>query len=326
MQYSTLENISPLSPPWWCRSGHAQTIVAHLVPSSKLKNRGQKIFIPLKDGDRLMAYLQLGKSNLIVVILHGLAGDIESDYMHRTGLLCERLGHTYLLVNHRGAGDGLLFAKKPYHSGRGEDLSDVISFLRTSFPKKKILAIGFSMSGSILLNLLTSRRGSEKPDFAISVNAPIDLLDSALRLKKGLNRIYDHRFVRNLSRTLDAKFAAGLMKKKYHFPFWSTVYDFDQIFTAPEAGFLSREHYYAESSTKNYLLHIDRPTIFLTAADDPFVSIDSYLKCKYSDACKLHIEPHGGHMGYFSRETLSHFGHRWLDYFLEKSLSVLLTY
>ena len=50
---------------------------------------------------------------------------------------------------------------------------------------------------------------------------------------------------------------------------------------------------------------IDRPTVILTAADDPFVPYESFAHVP--PHIHLHTEPVGGHMGYLDR------GGRWLD-------------
>ena len=63
------------------------------------------------------------------------------------------------------------------------------------------------------------------------------------------------------------------------------------------------------------------PTVILTSLDDPFASGGDVVKCALSPAVHLHAEPHGGHMGYLSRNLA---GFRWLDYALEHYLRCLL--
>ncbi len=113
--------------PKWAPTGHAQTILGHLLPSPKLTHKGRRIEIPLPDGDRLIGFIQEGTSKTIVYIFHGLAGSTDSTYMHRTAILAQKQNHTVFIVNHRGCGEGAGLAKNPYHSGRAEDLSAAIT-------------------------------------------------------------------------------------------------------------------------------------------------------------------------------------------------------
>jgi predicted alpha/beta-fold hydrolase len=63
------------------------------------------------------------------------------------------------------------------------------------------------------------------------------------------------------------------------------------------------------------------PTVILTSLDDPFAPGGDVVKCALSPAVHLHTEPHGGHMGYLSRNLA---GFRWLDYALEHYLGQLV--
>lgn len=312
--------LEPLEPPLFAKTGHLQTLAGHFIPSPIVSSFGQKFFFTLSDGDKLVGYYQAGNSQTLVLLLHGLGGSVESDYMRRSYLLSKKLGHHCLTINHRGAHHGHGLAKAPYHSGRGEDLSDILNQLNKSFPKLKKIAIGFSMSGSILLNLITGLRGSCLPDAAITVNAPLDLHSSSVLLKTGFNRLYDLRFVYRLSAEVQKKIADGLIKDNYKIPKLSSVYDFDQIYTSIEGGFSSREDYYEKCSVKSHLHKISVPTVLLTAADDPFINVSDYLNEQLPSQAHLHIEKHGGHMGYISKNPTPLGTRRWLDYFLHQAI------
>lgn len=280
---------------------------------------GSRHIVTLADGDRINTYYTAGVRNSMVILFHGLAGSIQSDYIRRTFLLAKKMGLHSVVVNHRGADDPEGLARNPYHSGRGEDASDVISYYRRLFPELQIIAIGFSLSGSIVLNLVSEQRGSCLPDRAISVNAPLDLENCSKRLSSGFNRLYDSRFVLRLSKDLQKGFATGRLEKDYRVSRFSTLRDFDEIFTAPASGFRSREHYYQSCSVKPHLPKIKVPTLMLTAADDPFIDVKDYQEASCSDQVQVHIEPVGGHVGYLSAGTPLR-PQRWLDSFLEAHL------
>ncbi len=292
-------------------------MLAHLLPSPRFLSQGQLRHIELPGGDRLTCEFFENQSDTVVYAFHGLSGDIDSSYMRRTAALCSRLGHSVFLVNHRGAGHGFGLAREPYHSGRAEDLSEALRFGRKLHPKKRHLAIGFSLSGNALLLLLSGRRGDTLPDAALAVNAPIALAKTAVRLKTGLNRVYDLRFVH------DCRAQIADLSARQRVPRLATIHDFDALYTAPASGFESREEYYRLCSTQGLLGDIRTPTVLLTSKDDPFVDYRDYLAAPRANQVHLHLEEHGGHMGYLTRHRTPLGTHRWLDYALAHFISKL---
>jgi hypothetical protein len=264
-----------------------------------------------------------GTSDTCVYLFHGLSGTTDADYIQRTARVSQSLGHSVFMVNHRGCGAGAGLARRPYHSGRAEDLSAALEFGKGLQPRHRQLAIGFSLSGNALLLLLSGKRGSVKPDYAVSVNAPINLEGASHLLCRGFNRIYDLRFVNMCRREIGQRHKNSDEAGKYRISPFSTLRDFDSAYTAPAGGFESREDYYRSCSTKDLLPSITIPTILLTAKDDPFVSYRDYMEAKLSPTTQLHIEEVGGHMGYLSQSKTRLGTNRWLDYALHESLRVL---
>lgn len=316
-------DLLPCRAPFWADSGHTQTLWAHFLKSPELSSLGELKKIPLPDGDCLFTYVSPGPSDFIVCLFHGLSGDVHSDYMQRTALLCQKMGHGFVLVNHRGAGAGFLEARHPYHSGRSEDMSAVLACVRREHPTKKLIAVGYSMSGNILLSLLGGFRGNTVPDGAIAVNAPIDLRQGSALLKTGFNRVYDLRFILRLRKLLQEKHRLGLTDREYAVSPWATIWDFDDIYTAPASGFKNREDYYQQCSAIHYIDRIQVPTYVLTAADDPIVGAANYRRITFPASTQLHIEGRGGHMGYLTARATPLGSYRWLDYYLHEALKGL---
>lgn len=330
-------NLRPCEPPVWARTGHRQTILGHILPSPKLRTKGRRLEIILPDGDRLVGFIQDGTTSTVVYIFHGLAGSTDGTYMHRTSIVAQKLGHTVVMFNHRGCGEGVGLAKLPYHSGRGEDIAAVVAEGRRLFPRHRHIVIGFSMSANATLCLLTGLRPNIKsdieasvepsielniktalPDLAIAINGPIDLASCAYLLSKGLNRIYDARFYRQCR--VDVLLGGAPDNVKKRLPQLTTLTKLDSLYTAPMGGFQSRDHYYSECSTAGHLDKIKIPTVILTTADDPFVPVSAYREAQLSPHVHMHIEPHGGHMGYLSRDHSRLGYYRWQDYAIEQVL------
>ena len=300
--------IPPCTPPVWARTGHLQTILGHLLPSEKVTENGLSLNVTLeKETERIHSTYLKGTSKFAIYLFHGLGGTAEASYMQRTAVKARAMGHHVFINNHRGCGMGAGLAAEPYHSGRADDLSKVIAFGREMLPDHKHIAIGFSLSANALLLLAAKVRAEVQPDYAITVNGPINLDRASINLQSGLNKIYDKRFTSELE---------TYMKKNRpedigDFSLVEDLRDFDQRYTAPLGGFKDRDDYYKTCSAKQYLKDINIPTVIITADDDPFVSVQDYREANYSPMTVLHIEKHGGHMGYLMKKGLG--CERWLD-------------
>lgn len=306
------KSIPPCLPPVWAMTGHLQTILGHLLPSDKVIEEGIELKVTLeKETERIHSTYLKGTSKTAVYLFHGLGGSSEATYMQRTALRARHLGHHVFINNHRGCGKGAGLAAEPYHSGRASDLSKVIEFGRNMLPDHQHIAIGFSLSANALLLLAAQEGATIQPDFAIAVNGPINLDRASINLGKGLNKIYDKRFTLELERYMKRNRPQDVGD----FSLVKDLRDFDERYTARLGGFKNRAHYYETCSAKKYLPKINIPTVIITAEDDPFVSIQDYREASYSPTTVVHIEKHGGHMGYLTQKGLGH--KRWLDMALE---------
>jgi predicted alpha/beta-fold hydrolase len=303
-------------PPFWARGPHLQTIAANYLPSPVQQLPWERVRLDLDDGDALALRVLEGDSGTVILLFHGLGGSADGHYLRRAAARFYALGHSVLAVNHRGAGEGAGWSRRSYNSGSTADLAAALRFCRSRFPGQLRVAVGFSISANMLL-LLLGRDGGELPDRAIAVNPPVDLEACSRRLSAGFNLCYDQYFVRRLRREVMRRPGALAL------PAARTLREFDAVYTAPQAGYPSRDAYYAQCSSGPHLDRIQVPTVILTSLDDPFAPGGDVLQCALAPAVQLHAEPFGGHMGYLSRNLA---GFRWLDYALEHYLRGLLDY
>lgn len=322
--FKAQENLIPCQPPIWAKVSHLHTIAAYLMTSPRARTYDEKLLIPVSDGDQLVSFYYRGNKNISIYLFHGLSGDTQSSYMQRTCNLAQSLGAHVYMTNHRGCGEGEGLAGEPYHSGRSDDLGWVIEAGRKRNPDHLHLAIGFSLSGNAVLLLGAGIRSNNLPDAIISVNPPIQLEKAAQRLGKGLNLVYDQKFVAELVRAVQVREVKNSTPNKYVFPRVLSTYRFDEIYTGPAAGFGTRENYYKTCSAKQYLSEIKVPTLILTSKDDPFVDFMDFENAPTSSAVQIQIQKFGGHLGYLNRVPLPAGGKRWLDYFLSEQISHLM--
>lgn len=309
--------LKPFVPYLKFWTGHSQTILGHVVPSPVFDFSLQQEILTLHDGDQILVEYVAGTQPYTLSVYHGLGGSAQADYMRRSARVAQELGWNIILVNHRAA-SSVAVAQKSYHSGRGEDAEFVIQWARQKFHGTKQVALGFSMSGSILLNLLTRRYGHEQPDVAVVVNAPLDLKSASVKLTEGVSRLYDLRFYFLLKKLILER------QSDIRMPLVGRTFDIDEIYTAPVNQFRDRDDYYTKCSTKDFLHQIQTKTFVLSAMDDPFIDVKDYLSGKWSEHVHLTISQHGGHMGYFAKENDPKHGRRWLDHYLGRVFEAIL--
>lgn len=295
----------PFLPARWAVGGHLQTLAGWLLPSNPPEPPWERLNLKLPDGDALRLKLARGESDTVVYLFHGLGGSTDADYMRRAAAVFHGRGHSVLSVNHRGAGEGRGLAQHPYHSGSSGDLAAVLQAGRSFFPGHLHIAIGYSLSGNMLLLLLgQAEEAPALPDAAIAVNPPTDLEQGSLKLRRGLCRLYDRRFTRLLWSEVDGRW------ETVPGPRAKTLRAFDQTYMAPRAGFRDREDYYLHCSCGPCLASIAVPTVILSSEDDPLAPSDHVQGFSLSPAVHLHVEATGGHMGYIARDVE---GARWLE-------------
>jgi predicted alpha/beta-fold hydrolase len=313
----------PCRPPWWAASGHLQTILGNYLPGELPTHPSELIIIPLPDGDQLAGRHYPGETDVLMLVFHGLGGDDQAHYVRRTIALARAMGHHVWTLNHRGCGEGRGLARKPYHSGSGDDLGAAFAAARQRHPGLRQLAVGYSLSANaLLLNLgggLPKR--AVQPDAAIAVNPPVDLGACSDTIHHGFSRLYELRFIKRCREAIHQRVEAGLIQDSYRTWPLMSLREFDDAYTTKASGFRDADDYYARCSARHHLSKITVPTVILMAKDDPFIPWQHAAEAHPASAVHLHLEPHGGHMGYLSRDLP---GHRWLPYALEHYARQLL--
>jgi hypothetical protein len=156
--------------------------------------------------------------------------------------------------------------------------------------------------------------GPRSLDSAIAVAPPIDLVHCCRHLRSGLNRIYDWTFVRSLHALVQER--RRKVPDLHDLPLRALprrLREFDHEYTAPLIGYSGAMEYYAKASAAPYLAHIRRPTLIVTAADDPIIPVNMFSRYDMSPQVKLHVTEHGGHLGWVGVSGVDP-DRRWLDW------------
>lgn len=273
----------------------------------------------LSDGDFLEPYWSESKpkkNQSIVVLFHGLAGSYKSSYIVAMMMELRKNGYAVVLMHFRGCATKENTLVKSYHSGETEDAKEYLDYLHKKYPSQKLYALGYSIGGNMLLKLLGEQGENSQLTSAISVSAPIDLKSSAKGINQGFSKIYQWYLLKSIKKKLlkkYEKFDMPLQATKEDVRSIKTIYEFDELYTAPIHGFKSADNYYELNSSKQYLKDIKVKTLIIHSLDDPFMSENILpYKDEYSKSVELEITKNGGHLGFINGTICK------LDYYLEK--------
>lgn len=291
----------PFCPVPGLDSPHAQTVLGLLLRAAPGPWLARERW-ETPDGDFVdVDWLEADPAAPHLLVLHGLEGSARSGYVSVTLQHARARGWGALALNFRSCGGEPNRLLRSYHSGDTRDAAFALERLRerTSGP---LLAVGFSLGGNVLVKLLAEAGERCLLHAAAAVSVPYDLARCAesLDVTGGWNQLYRRWFLLTLK--------AKARQKARDFPGRLDVErilaargirDFDDAVTAPINGFEGVADYYRRASSGPMVGHVRRPTLFLTAADDPLVPGG----CIPEDATRnpflsLLVTDKGGHVGF----------------------------
>jgi predicted alpha/beta-fold hydrolase len=302
------------------RGGHAQTIAGAYLPGRAYPYRATRHQLLLPDGDALVLHDDCPPvwqpSDRSVLLLHGLAGCFLSPYMQRLAGKFRDAGARAFRLDLRGAGAGMRLAKRACHGGRSDDAAAALRFIAELCPNSPTTLIGFSLGGNISLKLLGEIGSGHCGNLVagVAVSPPVELATCCKRIQRRDNRVYERRFVRTLLRQHADRVRqtpGAVRAPESRVP--RTLFELDDLMTAPINGFGNAERYYRECSSAPFVPQIARPTLILAAADDPLIPVEIFERLQLPAAVQLHIAPGGGHLGFIARRH-GDADRRWMDW------------
>ncbi len=286
------------TPLGWS-SGHLQTIRSRVIRRSRDLDRdgtSRSLLVDLADGTGDKLAVQVHRSRRkpvspsaggLVVLVHGLGGSVESDYMRATtqGLL--HAGFNVARVDLRGAGASGETCSLLYHAGRTEDLRAVLRAL-TDEPEAavgphgepRLAMMGFSLGGSMTIKLMGEPHEGLPIFAAVAVSAPLDLTVGSAYLNQMGFGLYEKFLVAGLKRQALQPGPRGTLRvsPQEHEAIRAAkdLAEFDDALTAPRNGWRDAKQYYEVNSSGPYLTEITEPTLVIHSVDDPMIPASPY--------------------------------------------------
>lgn len=294
------------------RHGHAQTIAAYAWPRRFrfASERDQERLFEVAPGVKVLAHCRWqaeAKACPTIIAWHGIEGSTSSNYMQATAEKGFRAGFNVIRVNFRNCGGTEHLTSTIYHGGLSADLAAVVKELIEKDQISRMLLVGFSLGGNLVLKL-AGEYGNKPPGEILAICAvspSVDLSTSADLILKRSNWIYHQDFVRRLKKRIRTNHK--LYPEVYDISGLSdvrTLKEFDDRFTARAHGFAGADDYYFRSSSLRVIDRIRLPTLIIHAEDDPFIPFAPLLDpAVTNNPYILLLAPkQGGHVAFVSSD------------------------
>jgi predicted alpha/beta-fold hydrolase len=314
---------SPFKPHRLFRNGHAQTIAAYAWPRRFrfASERDEERLFEVAPGVKVLAHCRWQAKPVdhpTIVAWHGIEGSTSSNYMQATAEKGFRAGFNVIRVNFRNCGGTEHLTSTIYHGGLSADLRAVVKELIDKDKISRMLLVGFSLGGNLVLKL-AGEYGDNPPAEVLAICAvspSVDLTTSADLILKRSNWIYHQDFVRRLKKRIRTNHKlhpevydlTGLDEVR-------TLKEFDDRFTARAHGFANADDYYFRSSALRVIAQVRIPTLIIHAENDPFIPFAPLRDPAVANNPHLLLvgPKQGGHVAFISAEINGDYDRFWAE-------------
>ncbi len=296
-------NLPEFDPARWIRGPHAQTILAALLPATGPTGRVEAIDVPVAPGTQVRILLTRpeGVPRGTLLAVHGLGGSAESGYMRRSAAWAQSRGWAVARLNLRNCGGTEALSRTLYNAGQSDDVDAALAALDAHGLPRPHALLGFSLGGNIAMRYAGLSGDACRADAVVGINPPVDLAICIDAIEGRGNALYHAYFTRSLCRQLRRiRRVRSIPGPNATMRAIGGVRRFDDLFTAPDAGYASASDYYRGASAAPVLSGVRRPALIISAEDDPFVPVSMFAG--HRDASKHLSLAHprtGGHCGYW---------------------------
>ncbi len=289
--------MKPYSHPRILFNKHLETIYPSLLRKVEFReSERERIHTPDDDFLDLDWYRQGAEA--CVIISHGLEGNSQRAYVRGMAKAFFEKGYDVLTWNFRGCGEELNRQLRFYHSGATEDLQTVINHAASRYPRHFL--VGFSLGGNLTVKYMGEKRVHPAVQKAVAISTPLNLYTSCQEISRPSNWVYQRRFLKSLSRKVLAKAAVRKELSIEKLNQIKSLKEFDDVYTGPIHGFKDAMDYYNQCSGIHFIGSIEKPTLIMSALNDPFLSPECFPSREFEGhpCVQFEFPAHGGHVGF----------------------------
>ena len=312
-----------ISPPFWLRGGHAQSILPSLPwRRPAVLRRAQPVvaasvarLIDCGEGTILQGFCarpaRAAPRSPLTVVLHGWEGSAQSLYVLSLAQTLFECGHEVVRLNLRDHGETHHLNRGLFHSCRLPEVLGALRAIQQDAAGRPLNLAGFSLGGNFLLRAAAAaRRADIEVARVVAISPVLDPKRTLHALEHGA-ALYSRYFVLKWSRSLVKKQAA-----------WPGDYDFTELMrrgglrrmtaelVSAHTSFATLDDYFdGYAITGERLAHLEVPSTIIAALDDPIIPPSDLPRLAAPAALSIVLTPHGGHCGFFEQLTAP----SWVD-------------
>jgi predicted alpha/beta-fold hydrolase len=289
-------------------------------------------FFDVADDSRVLAHCNWQPDRTAaptLLALHGLEGSSEAHYMRGLADKAFTAGFNVVRLNQRNCGGTEHLSRGLYHSGLTADPRVVLTELIERDRLPRFAVAGYSLGGNVTMKLAGELSTDALPEVrAFAAVSPVIELEACMQsIERRENRIYEWNFCRNLQGRMrrKSKVFPGAFNLDGLWKVWS-IRTFDDRYTAPHHGYQGANDYYHRASAMRVIDRVARPSLILSAVDDPFVppQIFDAPAVRNNPHITTVITPSGGHCAFVEQGTADgydgYFAERYVVDFLTQQL------
>lgn len=294
-------------PPWF--GGALQTLRALRWPGRTRLPRGERLWLPLADGDALAAMLHLPPParalhpRPLALLIHGLTGTEDDPCLREAAAGLLRRGFPVLRINLRGNALSRERSTSHYHLGRTEDLAQALAALPPALTGHGVVVAGWSLGGALAILLLARGAGEGGPRLlgGAAISAPLQpelahaTIDGNAMFGRALLGMY-RREILAVERARDLPEPLRDAARRAR-----SLRELEATVTAPRFGYPSYEVFIEVHRPAAALPALRRPLLLITAQDDPLVPPDILDGVPWAEcpAVTPLLVAGGGHCGFY---------------------------
>lgn len=320
----------------WGKSGHLQTFVY-----AKLG----KVLSPFPHGERCSFLMADGATvtydvfqphkthstngDYTLLVCPGIANSSEASYVCMFVNYAQDHGYRVAVLNHLGVLPSVpLTSSRMFTYGGTDEYAVMVTEICKRYPDSKLMAIGFSMGGNVVLKYIGEDNSRQKNFLCVmSLCQGYDAGQAAQLAREWgyLRRFYGFVMAKNQKRILKQNYDMLLsteVQERYHIDpcrvmAATSAHELDEAYNRRRAGYTSVEEYYKVQSCHTYMSKITLPVLLLNANNDPLVPLPlleiGKEYAKTHDNALLVNPKHGGHLGFFQKGFFTPDPLTWLD-------------
>jgi uncharacterized protein len=295
----------------WLRNPHLMTFVGEHWPRnlSVLPKATERLF-QVDVGTQLLAkchWQEAPREHSTLVLVHGLEGSSESNYILGNAARGFAAGFNVLRVNQRNCGGSERLTQTLSNAGQSGDYLTILKELICKDRLPEIFFAGYSLGGNLVVKM-AGELGARAPRQLRGICAvcpSLDLAGMADASGEFANLLYQWYFLWYLRRTMRRK--RRLFPKLFPRGLWRlwTMQAWHEAVTAPCCGYCDAEDYYRRASALRMVDQVHVPTLIIAAQDDPIIPVATFRNPRITENPFIRLETpeHGGHCGFVSRKN-----------------------